>query len=70
MHSLLSNLRIDLHLLSIVRSRGYFQALVRLARNPSAKVKQFKLSRIHKMDELKPELAGDMKGPELVAVRM
>jgi hypothetical protein len=37
--------------------------------NQSAKVKEFKLSRIHKMDEMKPELAGEMKEPELVAVR-
>jgi hypothetical protein len=69
MHSLLFNLRIDLRLLSLVGRRGCFQSLVRLEMNQSAKVKQFKLSRIHKMDELKPELAGDMKDPELVAVR-
>jgi hypothetical protein len=68
MHSLLFNLRIDLRLLSLVGRRGCFQALVRRGMNQSAKVKEFKLSHIHKMDELKPELAGDMKEPELVAV--
>ena len=69
MHSLLFNLRIYLRFLSLVGLRGCFQALVRRGMNQSAKVKEFKLSRIHKMDEMKPELAGEMKEPELVAVR-